>query len=159
MSELANCFAELGYVTGRKKNADEMKTWVERQLKKADADCNGVVSLEEFVDFYNKYVAAARRQFLATYEVDKGHIGKGAFATVLRARRLGDGGFVAVKKIKKEGIEMQLLHNEIAIWEQFHHPSLLKLLDVFETDEHLMLVTELMTGGARPKRKVQKKKT
>jgi len=37
--------------------------------------------------------------------------------------------------------------------------ALLKLLDVFETDEHLMLVTELMTGGARPKRKVQKKKT
>jgi hypothetical protein len=127
-----------------------MKTWVERQLKKADVDADGVVSRDDFIDYYNKYVAAARRQFSATYEVDKGSIGKGAFATVLRARRVGGGGFVAVKKIKKEGIELQLLHNEISIWERFDHPSLLKLLDVSETDEHLMLVTELMTGGAQP---------
>lgn len=33
------------------------------------------------------------------------------------------------------------------IWEQLQHPNLVQLLDVFETDECLYLVTELMRGG------------
>jgi len=149
VQELAACFSELGYVTGRKKTTpEEMQLWVDRQLKKADLNGDGEISFAEFVVYYNKFVASSRRQFSDTYEVEKGSIGKGAFATVLRGRRLtGDGGPVAVKKICKTGIEISLLHNEIAIWERFRHPSLLKLLDVFETDTHLRLVTELMTGG------------
>ena len=42
---------------------------------------------------------------------------------------------------------MELLHNEITIWEQLHHPNLVRLLDVFENEESLSLVTELMRGG------------
>lgn len=49
--------------------------------------------------------------------------------------------FVAVKKMTKEkGIKMDLLHNEIMIWEQLKHPNLVQLLDVFETDDQLYLV-------------------
>ena len=35
-----------------------------------------------------------------------------------------------VKKEKKEKDEMDLLHNEIIIWEQLKHPNLVRLVDV-----------------------------
>ena len=36
---------------------------------------------------------------------------------------------------------------EISIWQKLKHTNLVQLLDVFETDMHLFLVTELMKGG------------
>ena len=58
------------------------------------------------------------------------------------------GAQVAVKKVRKEeGVCMTLLRNEIIIWRQLNHPNLIRLLDVFETDDMLYLVTELMRGG------------
>ena len=100
-----------------------------------------------------------RRQFEDTYELGA-RVGKGAFGCVYRAQRIGGarastggggvatGEQVAVKRVLKErGVKMELIHNEITIWEQLKHPNLVQLLDVFESDEHLFLVTELMRGG------------
>ena len=112
---------------------------------------------EEFIDYYNKFVVGHRRQFEDTYELGS-QIGKGAFGNVYRARRIGGdaaapgsvaaGQQVAVKRIKKQaGVPMELVHNEITIWKQLDHPNLVGLLDVFETDVELCLVTELMRGG------------
>lgn len=42
---------------------------------------------------------------------------------------------------------MDLLRNEITIWEQLQHPNLVRLVDVFESEDKMYLVTELMRGG------------
>ena len=49
---------------------------------------------------------------------------------------------VAVKRVSKGGVNVGLLHNEIAIWRMMDHPHLLKLLDVHETEAEMILVTE-----------------
>ena len=69
-------------------------------------------------------------------------LGRGSFATVYRAKRLSDGMRVAVKRVSKGGVNVGLLHNEIAIWRMMDHPHLLKLLDVHETEAEMILVTE-----------------
>ena len=106
------------------------------------------------MEYYNRFVVGHRRQFSDTYELGP-LIGKGAFGKVYRATRIGGvggsaamGEQVAVKQVPKEsGVKMELLHNEITIWEQLHHPNLVRLLDVFENEESLSLVTEIMRGG------------
>jgi len=89
-----------------------------------------------------------RRQFEDVYELGC-LLGSGSFGSVMKAQRKDDPTmFVAVKQMTKEkGIKMDLLHNEIMIWEQLKHPNLVQLIDVFETDTELFLVTEIMRGG------------
>ena len=89
---------------------------------------------EEFVKYYNKFVVCRRRKFEETYELGA-KIGEGAFGFVYRAKQIGgglssggassgtdDGQQVAVKKVRKhadsESVHMEMLRNEITIWEQ-----------------------------------------
>jgi serine/threonine protein kinase len=57
---------------------------------------------------------------------------------------------VAIKIIKKSAAnaeEMGLIRSEIEILKICQHPSIIRLLDVFENIDHLFLVTELLTAG------------
>ena len=156
---LLRCFIELGFSNGRQNRSDEeMRTWAGKELKRGNKKGDGKLSYEEFVDYYNKFIVGHRRKFEETYELGL-QIGKGAFGFVFKAKRIGGitvspdplytvGAMAAVKQIqKKSEVPMELLHNEITIWEQLKHPNLVRLLDVFETDERIYLVTELMRGG------------
>jgi len=161
--ELFCCFAELGFSNGRQnKTEEEMRKWVRQELSKhATEKGDGKLSYEEFVKYYNKFVVCRRRKFEETYELGA-KIGEGAFGFVYRAKQIGGTGSgaassvadeqqVAVKKVRKhaesESVHMEMLRNEITIWEQLKHPNLVRLIDVFESPEHLYLVTELMRGG------------
>ncbi len=149
--ELLRCFADLGFKNARAKSTDgELREWVRRELKKGSKKGGGKLSLDEFIEYYNRYIVGHRRVFEDTYELGA-QIGKGAFGAVFRAKTLAgsrSGESVAVKQVPKEsGVKMELLHNEITIWEGLRHPNLVALLDVFEEDEKLLLVTELMKGG------------
>ena len=157
---MLRCFIELGFSNGRQNRSDEeMRTWAGKELKRGNKKGDGKLSYEEFVDYYNKFIVGHRRKFEETYELGL-QIGKGAFGFVFKAKRIGGitvspdplytvGAMAAVKQIqKKSEVPMELLHNEITIWEQLKHPNLVRLLDVFETDERIYLVTELMRGGA-----------
>ena len=150
LEQMQKCFAELGYVAARaKRTEEEVKEWVRREFKRADTDKDGKVQMAEFVAYYNQYIAGARKHFEDLYEI-KEALGKGAFGLVLKAvrKQRTQSESVAVKQlIKSEGFEMDLIRNEIAIWRQLSHPNLVGLLDVFETQDHLLLVTELMRGG------------
>ena len=145
--DLLRCFLDLGFSNGRQNKDDgQLKEWAKRELKKGATQKrgDGKLSVEEFVEYYNKFVVGHRRQFEETYEMG-GQIGKGAFGLVFKAKRVGGvehgvpvGTPVAVKQINKQGgLPMELLHNEIMIWEQLKHPNLVRLLDVFETDEQV----------------------
>eukprot|EP00029_Vermamoeba_vermiformis_P013141 TRINITY_DN8062_c0_g1_i1.p1 TRINITY_DN8062_c0_g1~~TRINITY_DN8062_c0_g1_i1.p1 ORF type:complete len:313 (+),score=47.17 TRINITY_DN8062_c0_g1_i1:50-940(+) len=75
-------------------------------------------------------------------------LGKGSFSVVVHGTRLQDGLNVAVKIIKKvPGKDLSLLHREIHIMRQLVHPTIVSLIDVFEDEEHIYMVIELVTGG------------
>jgi hypothetical protein len=135
---------------GRSKRTDEqMQEWAQRELSKSDTNGNGELCFEEFLSYYNAFVAKHRSQIDELYELSDDELGKGAFGVVLKGRRVDSGLHVAVKRLSKAKIAegLELLHNEIAVWEAIDHPHLVQLLDVFEDPEHLTLITEHMRGG------------
>jgi len=77
-------------------------------------------------------------------------IGRGAFSVVKRGTHKKSGDEVAVKFIEKKFVDKQdlmLLAREIDIMKKVDHPNVLKLKEVFETDDTIALVMELVTGG------------
>lgn len=75
-------------------------------------------------------------------------LGKGSFSTV----KLGigrDGRQVAIKIIDKNSIDVKVasLKTEVRILMNVKHPNIVSLLDVFEDNEKVYLIMELMTGG------------
>jgi len=77
-------------------------------------------------------------------------IGRGAFSVVKRGVNKKSSEEVAIKFIEKKFVDKQdlmLLAREIDIMKKVDHPNVLKLKEVFETDETIALVMELVTGG------------
>ncbi len=148
--ELAGLLVDLKMHVGRSHRTDEqMRQWVQRELQRSDTNKDGVLSFDEFLAYYNNFVSRHRSQWDELYAISEQTLGAGAFGVVLKGRRAADGQMVAVKKLSKDGIagDIELLHNEIAIWEDLDHPHLVKLLDVFEDQQSIILITELMHGG------------
>jgi len=149
IKELGGLLSDLKLHVGRANRTEhQMHEWVQRELRKSDINGDGVLSFEEFLDYYNKFVARHRSQCAELYNMSEHVLGSGAFGVVLRGTRIDNGQGVAVKRLVKEKIQdsVELLHNEIAVWEALDHPHLVKLLDVFEDPEHLMLITEMCAG-------------
>ncbi|KAH7822669.1 putative CAMK/CAMK1 protein kinase [Monocercomonoides exilis] len=79
-------------------------------------------------------------------------LGEGHFAKVRKARHKASGKYVAIKFIDKRQIisdphQLISLFSEINIMKSLKHPHIIRLLDVYETDDKLCLITELATGG------------
>jgi len=76
-------------------------------------------------------------------------IGKGGFSVVVEATNKKTGQKVAVKRIKKdqvEGDDIKLLLREVQIMRGLDHPNILKLYEVYESEEEFFLIMELVTG-------------
>jgi len=81
------------------------------------------------------------------YEIGE-ELGAGATATVYRAWNKRTGQFVALKAMCKDKIQDEtMLRNEISIHKVTDHPNILRLLEIFEDDKNLFLVTELCGAG------------
>jgi len=75
-------------------------------------------------------------------------LGSGATATVFRAKNKRTGQDVALKAMCKDRIQdEQMLRNEISIHKATDHPNILRLLEIFEDEKNLFLVTELCGAG------------
>jgi len=77
-------------------------------------------------------------------------IGKGAFSVVKRAVHRKTNEEVAIKFIDKKYVEKQdliFVAREIDILKKVNHPNVLKLIEVFELDDSIALVMELVRGG------------
>eukprot|EP00921_Rhytidocystis_pertsovi_P016907 GHVQ01026633.1.p1 GENE.GHVQ01026633.1~~GHVQ01026633.1.p1 ORF type:complete len:391 (+),score=33.48 GHVQ01026633.1:161-1333(+) len=82
------------------------------------------------------------------YDLEKGVLGKGTYGSVVKAQDLRSGAMRAVKIVYKPRIQnLARLKREILIMKRMDHPSIIKLLDVYEDPERLYLVMELCTGG------------
>jgi len=77
-------------------------------------------------------------------------IGRGAFSVVKRSKHKKSGIEFAIKFIEKKYVDKQdlvLLGREIDIMKKVNHPNVLKLEEVYETEDLIALVMELVNGG------------
>jgi len=76
-------------------------------------------------------------------------IGRGGFSVVREATCREDGEKYAVKIVEKTLIqdEIKLLRREIEIMKQVEHENILKLIEIFEDDEKVYIVMELVDGS------------
>jgi len=76
-------------------------------------------------------------------------IGRGGFSVVKKGMNKENKESVAVKIIEKKAgeEELMLLHREIEIMKKLHHKHIIALYDVFEDNEKIYLILELVTGG------------
>lgn len=88
--------------------------------------------------------------FFTKYEI-KEEIGKGGFGKVYKVVNNDDhskefaGKIFDKKAIKKK--HKVLLHSEIKILQMMHHEKIVKIYEVHETGDQLVVVMELMSGG------------
>ncbi|KAG7188500.1 hypothetical protein KM043_008135 [Ampulex compressa] len=78
------------------------------------------------------------------YEV-LGQVGEGSFGQVYKAKKRSDGEIVAFKVIRKRGRsfkELKSLRQECEIQRRLHHPNIVQMLDSFETENEIVVVTE-----------------
>lgn len=94
------------------------------------------------------FVAAHRKPGLEENYMLSAVLGRGATATVYRSICYQTCQKVAVKAIQKRFVpNARRRLNEIQIHRAMDHPNILRLLDTFEDDKMLYLVTELCEGG------------
>jgi len=74
-------------------------------------------------------------------------LGRGAYSVVREATLKGTNKMVAIKCIRRKYVRSHLLQREIEIMKKVNHPNILALLDVFEDNEFIYLVLELVKGG------------
>jgi serine/threonine protein kinase len=79
-------------------------------------------------------------------------LGKGTSGTAFVGTHVESGFKAALKAIKKSNLakkpaRWKQLRREIAVMKLMDHPNILKLYDVFETEDRIWMVTELARGG------------
>ncbi len=82
------------------------------------------------------------------YRVDHNEIGHGHYGVVRKCQNRVTKEYFAIKTIRKAKVgRLEVLKREIDILRKMDHPNIIKLVDVYEDDKYLHLVTELCTGG------------
>jgi len=90
-----------------------------------------------------------QRGKLAEQYVILNRLGRGNFAVVRKVQRKKDGQFFAAKIITKKGMkpkDLQLLGQEVDILKKLAHPNINRLIETFDTKNHLYIVLELLAG-------------
>jgi len=93
--------------------------------------------------------SAARLSVEDKYIIQE-EVGRGAFSIVKKAKDKATGKEYAVKFIEKKFVDQQdliLLGREIEIMKRVMHKNVLRLEEVYEVEETIALVMELVTGG------------
>ncbi|EED92104.1 predicted protein, partial [Thalassiosira pseudonana CCMP1335] len=74
-------------------------------------------------------------------------LGDGHFATVRRCIERSTGKEFAIKSIKIANQNAADIKREVSLLRTLDHPSIMKLVDVFEDDEFVHIISEQYTGG------------
>ncbi|CAG8467430.1 14680_t:CDS:10 [Acaulospora morrowiae] len=104
--------------------------------------------------FFLENTASPPMSFFKTYAI-QGDLGKGKFSEVklarlIRHRDFGHSPEYAVKVIEKKltsGKHLSALRSEITIMHMYNHPSLTKIIDVFDEGDKLYLLMENVRDG------------
>jgi len=90
-----------------------------------------------------------QRGKLAAHYVIMNKLGRGNFAVVRKVQRKSDGKFFAAKIITKKAMkpkDLKQLGDEVDILKQLSHPNINRLVETFDTKNHLYIVLELLSG-------------
>lgn len=93
--------------------------------------------------------AETKRNVIQEYELGR-NLGEGAYGAVKKAKRKCDGGQFAVKiitKSKLDELDLEHLYDEVHVLRRLSHTNCCELIDIFDSDEKLYLVLELLGGG------------
>ena len=94
---------------------------------------------------------AAQENRVHNYQFGR-QIGEGAYAVVRSATSREDNQKYAIKiydKSKLSDINRQRsVRREVVLLQKMNHPNIVKLVEAFETDSHVYLVMENVTGGS-----------
>jgi serine/threonine protein kinase len=78
-------------------------------------------------------------------------LGKGAFGKVNLGMQKFSRKLVAIKSMNRqilnEESSKRKILREVTILKKFRHPNVVKLLETFETDKHVLCVMEMCAGG------------
>jgi len=99
--------------------------------------------------FGSKYAPEIKGKLQYHYKI-KSKLGRGTYSIVRYAIKKSNQLPVAIKIMDKHKLNEQQIHlikREVTIMETLDHPNIVKLLDVFETVNHLYLVMEYINGG------------
>jgi len=82
------------------------------------------------------------------YEIGES-LGSGFFATVYKATERKTGELVAIKCIDKAKVadKISMLEEEVSILSRVKHDNCVQMYEIFESQKHVHLVMELVTGG------------
>ena len=95
---------------------------------------------------YN-FVGMTDRKLKDNYEIVK-LLGKGGYGKVYQVRNLKTGDLFACKKLSKSNIKnLKQFQREIDILMKTDHPNIIKLYEVFQTNNSLYLIMEECHGG------------
>ena len=82
----------------------------------------------------------------AYYKINK-VIGKGAFGTVFKAFELCSGRRVAIKQIKMDENNKNLVLKEIEVLKKVEHPNIVKYFNFLKEDNYMFIIMEFLEGG------------
>jgi hypothetical protein len=117
-----------------------------------------VAMLKENPDLHKKgSLVGGNTQNVEEWYQIKTEIGKGTYGSVLLAQHRYTGEEVAIKFLSKRiySTSREKVQREVAIMKQVNHPNIVRLYEVFETKDNIILVMELVRGGELFDRVVQ----
>jgi len=134
----------------RRSRLDDDRIWGPRTTYEGSADFDMGQKQAPFCGFSRgNFVSQIKemKEMKDKYQVGK-ELASGATAKVYQAVNLRTNQTVALKAICKSIMpDDNMLRNEIQIHKEADHPNILRLLETFEDDKYLYLVTELCEGG------------
>jgi len=84
----------------------------------------------------------------ANYHIDPKELGHGHYGVVRKCMHRDTGEWYAIKSIRKSKVsKIEVLKREIEILKEVKHPNIIALIEVYEDERYLHLITELCTGG------------
>lgn len=82
------------------------------------------------------------------YHIDPKEIGHGHYGVVRKCMHREGSEWYAIKSIRKSKVsKIEVLKREIEILKEVKHPHIIELVEVYEDERYLHLITELCTGG------------
>lgn len=82
------------------------------------------------------------------YHIEPKELGHGHYGVVRKCMDRDTNAWYAIKSIRKAKVsKIEVLKREIEILKEVKHPNIIELIDVFEDERYLHLITELCTGG------------
>lgn len=82
------------------------------------------------------------------YHIDPKELGHGHYGVVRQCMNRETEEWFAIKSIRKSKVsKIEVLKREIQILMEVKHPHIIELVEVFEDERYLHLITELCTGG------------